>query len=111
MNLDDVRRRAFDAAMKVAMSDKGRAVLTNPKVQQAIGTAFQVKQVLEERISQAKSHFADRLDLATEDDLKAMKKRLDELEKKLREKKAEAAATAAAAKPATRSTSKKTAPN
>lgn len=111
MNLDEVRRRAFDAAMKVAMSDKGRAVLTNPKVQQAIGTAFQVKQAVEERISQAKAQFADRFELATEDDLKAMKARLDDLEKKLREKKAEAAAAAAAAKPVSRSTSKKTAPN
>lgn len=104
MNLEDVRRRALDAAMKVATSEKGRALLTNPKFQQAIGTAFQAKQVVEERVAQAKHAFAERFDLATEDDLKAMKTRLDELEKKLREKRADAAAAKpAASKTAARS--------
>jgi hypothetical protein len=103
MNLEEVRRRALDAAMKVATSEKGRALLTNPKFQQAIGSAFQVRQVVQERVAQAKSAFADRFDLATEDDLKSMKARLDELEKKLREKRADvAAAKPAASKPASR---------
>lgn len=76
---DDV----FKAAMKVMQNPKAQKVMGNEKVQKAVASAFKASFTLKNEIDDRKSKFAGKLNLATSDDLRTMKRELDRLQRQV----------------------------
>ena len=73
----------FKAAMKVIQNPTAQKVMGNEKVQKAVGKAFQAGFKAKTEIDERKAGFARRLNLATSDDLRTMKRELDRLQRQV----------------------------
>ena len=70
-------------AMKVMQSERAQKLMTNESVQSAIGKAFQTGFAVKEELDESKQKFAKKLNLATGDDLRTMKRELDRLQRQV----------------------------
>ena len=89
----DWKDEMFKAAMKVMQNPTAQKVMGNEKVQKAVGKAFQAGFQVKSELDERKNQFAKRLNLATSDDLRTMKRELDRLQRqvaKLKKEKKEA---------------------
>lgn len=73
----------FKAAMKVMQNPTAQKVMSSDKVQKAVGKAFQAGFQVKTEIDERKAQFAKRLNLATSDDLRTMKRELDRLQRQV----------------------------
>ncbi len=95
MPLSSIKTRAMEGAMKFMQSDKGQKLMSNPDVQKAMSWAFQTSFKVKNNLDSAKKNLAKSFAVATEDDLKDMKRTLDRLERRVKKMNAKAAATGA----------------
>ena len=100
-----IKAKAMDGAMKFMQSDKGQKLMANPDIQKAIQWAFQTSFKVQSKVGQVKRDVAKKFAVATEDDLKELKRTMDRLERKV--KKMNEAAKANGAAPAKRTRKKK----
>lgn len=112
MSVEDLKNKAMQSAMEFMSSERGQKWMNDPRVQKAVGSAFQASVVARSQLDVARKQVAEALNLATEDDLRDMKRNLDRLERRLKRmqaekeameaRAAEAEAATAAAKPKSR---------
>ena len=79
----DWKEELLKGAMKAMQSPTAQKVMGNEKVQNALGKAFQTGFALKNELDDRKSGFAKRLNLATSDDLRSMKRELDRLQRQV----------------------------
>jgi hypothetical protein len=79
----DWKDEMFKAAMKVMKNPTAQKVMGNEKVQKAVGKAFQAGFQVKNELDDRKAAFAKRLNLATSDDLRTMKRELDRLQRQV----------------------------
>ncbi|MCA9562945.1 MAG: hypothetical protein KC561_05625 [Myxococcales bacterium] len=84
MPLKNLKSKAMEAGMKFMQSDKGQKIMSNPDVQKAMSKAFQTAFKVKQGVDGAKKNLAKRMSVATEDDLKNLKRTLDRLERKVK---------------------------
>lgn len=84
MSLSNLKGRAMQEAMKFMQSDKGQKIMANPDVQKAMQWAFQTSFRMQNRITDTKKSLAKKFAVASEDDLKDLKRSLDRLERKVK---------------------------
>jgi len=70
--------------MGFMQSDQGQKIMSKPEVQKAMTWAFQTSFKVKNNIDSAKKAAAKRFSVATEDDLKDLKRTLDRLERKVK---------------------------
>lgn len=79
-----LKGKAMEAGMKFMQSDKGQKLMANPDVQKAMQWAFQTSFKVQGKVRDTKKTVAKRLSVATEDDLKDLKRTIDRLERKVK---------------------------
>lgn len=79
----DWKDEMFKAAMKVMQNPTAQKVMGSEKVQKAVGKAFQAGFQVKSELDERKTQFAKRLNLATSDDLRTMKRELDRLQRQV----------------------------
>lgn len=79
----DWREKVLKRAMKVIQNPNAQKVMSNEKFQNALGKAFETGFAIKTEIDDQKSHLAKRLNLATNDDLRTMKRELDRLQRQV----------------------------
>lgn len=84
MSVDDLKNKAMQAAMEFMSSERGQKLMNDPSVQRAVGSAFQASVAAKAQWDDAKKQVAGLFNLATEDDLRDMKRNLDRLERRLK---------------------------
>ena len=77
------REKVLKRAMKVMQNPSAQKVMSNEKFQNALGKAFQTGFAIKTEIDDQKNHLAKRLNLATNDDLRTMKRELDRLQRQV----------------------------
>ena len=73
----------FKAAVKLMQNPTAKKVMGNDKVQKAVGKAFEAGFQVKSELDEQKARFAKRLNLATSDDLRTMKRELDRLQRQV----------------------------
>ena len=73
----------FKTAMKVMQNPTAQRIMGNEKVQKALGNAFKAGFQVKTELDDRKSDLAKRLNLATGDDLRNMKRELDRLQRQV----------------------------
>lgn len=73
----------FKAAMKVMQNPTAQKVMSSDKVQKAVTSAFKASFTLKSELDDKKSEVAKKLNLATSDDLRTMKRELDRLQRQV----------------------------
>lgn len=81
--MSDWKEQLLKNAMKVMQSSSAQKVMSNEKFQDAIGKAFEKGFAIKSEIDEQKIHLAKRLNLATNDDLRTMKRELDRLQRQV----------------------------
>lgn len=89
--MPDWKDEMFKAAMKIMKNPTAQKVMSNQKVQKAVGKAFQASFTVKTEIDERKADLARRLNLATSDDLRTMKRELERLQRQVARLKKEAA--------------------
>jgi hypothetical protein len=84
MSVSKIKARAMEGAMKFMQSDKGQKIMSNPDVQKAMSWGFQTAFKVKNNVQQAKRGLAKSFAVATEDDLKEMKRTLERLERRVK---------------------------
>lgn len=110
MPFKNLKSRAMDEAMKFMQSEKGQKIMSNPDVQKAMAWAFQTSFKVKNNVTTVKKSLAKKLAVATEDDLKDLKRTIDRLERRVKKMNNDSQAAGAAPKAtAAKSDSKRTA--
>ncbi len=73
----------FKAAMKVMQDPRAQKVMSNDKVQKAVASAFKASFSIKSELDDKKADVARKLNLATSDDLRTMKRELDRLQRQV----------------------------
>lgn len=73
----------FKAAMKVMQDPRAQKVMSNDKVQKAVASAFKASFSIKTELDDKKADVARKLNLATSDDLRTMKRELDRLQRQV----------------------------
>lgn len=73
----------FKAAMKVMQNPTAQKVMGSEKVQKAVAGAFKASFALKSELDGRKAEVAKRMNLATSDDLRTMKRELDRLQRQV----------------------------
>ena len=71
------------AAMKIMQNPKAQEVMTNEKVQKAVASAFKASFKVKNELDETKANLARKMNLATSDDLRSMKRELDRLQRQV----------------------------
>lgn len=69
----------LNSAMKALQSETAQKIMNNEKVQQGVARAFRATYDLKTGLDEKREEFARRFNLATQDDLRTMKRELDRL--------------------------------
>ncbi|QED25713.1 hypothetical protein FRD01_00220 [Microvenator marinus] len=80
----------FKAAMKVMQNPTAQKVMNSDKFQKAVAGAFKASFTLKSELDEKKADVARKLNLATSDDLRTMKRELDRLQRQVAKMKKEA---------------------
>ena len=73
----------LNEAMKALESPTAQKIMNNEKVQQGVAKAFKASYELKTELDEKKKEFARRFNLATQDDLRSMKRELDRLNRQV----------------------------
>ena len=73
----------LDGAMKALQSPTAQKIMNNEKVQKSVAKAFRASYELKTGFDEKKEDFARRFNLATQDDLRTMKRELDRLHRQV----------------------------
>lgn len=73
----------LNGAMKALQSETAQKIMNNEKVQKGVAKAFRASYELKTGIDERKEDFARRFNLATQDDLRTMKRELDRLHRQV----------------------------
>ena len=71
------------AAMKAMQNEKVQKVMSNEKVQQGMAEAIKTGYEIRSQIDETKEELARKMNLATSDDLRSMKRELDRLQRQV----------------------------
>lgn len=69
----------LNSAMKALQSETAQKIMNNEKVQQGVARAFRATYEIKSGFDEKREEFARRFNLATQDDLRSMKRDLDRL--------------------------------
>lgn len=83
-NLKEIKQRAMNGAMKLMQTDTAQKVMSKPEFQKAMAWAFQTSVKVKDNIEDTKKKLAKRFAVATEDDLKDLKRTIARLERKVK---------------------------
>jgi polyhydroxyalkanoate synthesis regulator phasin len=73
----------FKAAMKVMQNPTAQKVVSNDKFQKAVTGAFKASFAIKSELEDKKADIARKMNLATSDDLRTMKRELDRLQRQV----------------------------
>ena len=74
---------ALKGAMKAMTNPKVQQIISNEKTQKAFAKAFKATYTIKTQVDEKKADVAHRLNLATSDDLRSMKRELDRLQRQV----------------------------
>lgn len=86
----DWKSKALKSAMKAMNNPTVMKIVSNEKTQKAFAQAFKTTYTLKTQIDEKKADMARRMNLATSDDLRSMKRELDRLQRQVERLKREA---------------------
>ncbi len=86
----DWKSKALKGAMKAMNNPTVMKIVSNEKTQKAFAQAFKTTYTLKTQIDEKKADVARRMNLATSDDLRSMKRELDRLQRQVARLKKEA---------------------
>lgn len=81
--MSEWKDEVFKAAMKVMQNPTAQKVISNDKVQKTIAGAFKASFSIKNELDGRKAEVAKKLNLATSDDLRTMKRELDRLQRQV----------------------------
>ncbi len=94
-----MKKKLLNQAMKAMTNPTVQKVISHEKTQKAFASAFKTTYAVKKQIDDTKADVAKKLNLATSDDLRSMKRELDRLQRQVerlkKEKKARATAETA----------------
>ena len=73
----------LDGAMKALQSPTAQKLMNNKKVQKGMAKAFRASYELKHELDEKKEEFAKKFNLATQDDLRTMKRELDRMQRQV----------------------------
>lgn len=80
---NNLKDELLNGAMKALQSETAQKIMNNEKVQKGVAKAFRASYELKTGIDERKEDFARRFNLATQDDLRTMKRELDRLHRQV----------------------------
>ncbi len=80
---NNLKDELLNGAMKALQSETAQKIMNNEKVQKGVAKAFRASYDLKTGIDERKEDFARRFNLATQDDLRTMKRELDRLHRQV----------------------------
>ncbi|TVR02907.1 MAG: hypothetical protein EA398_06640 [Deltaproteobacteria bacterium] len=83
MDIEKLKARALEKAMKIAQSDSAQQIMADERFQRAFAQVFESSMKARDSIEKTRRDLAHRFNLATEDDLRDMKRKLERLERRL----------------------------
>ena len=81
--MGDWKDDLLNEAMKALESPTAQKIMNNEKVQKGVAKAFKASYELKSELDDKKKEFARRFNLATQDDLRSMKRELDRLNRQV----------------------------
>jgi polyhydroxyalkanoate synthesis regulator phasin len=87
--LKNLKEKALDGAMKVMQTDGAKKVMNSAEFQKMMMKAFQASFKVKQDLDEAKRTLAKRLNVATGDDLRDLKRTIDRLERRVKDLKRE----------------------
>mgnify|MGYP006290577919 CR=1 FL=1 len=81
--MSNVKDDFMKIAMKAMQNEKVQKIMANEKVQESFANAFKASYELKSQFEEKKQELAERLNLATKDDLRSMKRELDRLQRQV----------------------------
>lgn len=81
--MGDIKDEFMKAAMKALQNPKVQKIMSNEKVQKGMAEAIKASYEIKSQIDEKKEELAKRLNLATSDDLRSMKRELDRLQRQV----------------------------
>lgn len=81
--MSNIKDDLLDGAMKALQSPTAQKIMNNEKVQKGVAKAFRASYDLKTELDEKKEEFARRFNLATQDDLRTMKRELDRLHRQV----------------------------
>jgi polyhydroxyalkanoate synthesis regulator phasin len=81
--MSDFKKKFIRKAMKAMEDPRVQEILNNEKVQKGMAEAFKASHKVRTELQDKKAQLADFLNLATEDDLRTMKRELDRLQRQV----------------------------
>lgn len=81
--MSDWKQEVLKGAMKAMSNPTVQKIVSNEKTQKAFASAFKASYQLKTQIDDTKANVAKRMNLATSDDLRSMKRELDRLQRQV----------------------------
>ena len=81
--MSNVKDDFMKLAMKALQNEQVQKLMANEKVQKGFAEAFKASYEIKSQLDEKKQDFAERLNLATKDDLRSMKRELDRLQRQV----------------------------
>ena len=81
--MSNVKDDFMKLAMKAHQHEQVQKLMANEKVQKGFANAFKASYEIKSQLDEKKEDFAERLNLATKDDLRSMKRELDRLQRQV----------------------------
>lgn len=78
-----MKDKFMKAAMKALENPKVQEIMSNEKVQRGMAEAVKKSYELKSTLAEKREEFAERLNLATSDDLRSMKREIDRLQRQI----------------------------
>ena len=81
--MSDLKDDFMKAAMKALQNPKVQKIMSNEKVQKGMAEAIKASYEVRSQFDEKKKELAEKLNLATSDDLRTMKRELDRLQRQV----------------------------
>lgn len=91
MSSENLKDKAMQTAMRLMQNKRVQKAMQSPRLQQAVSRAIERGTSMKADFDELKRTMVDRLDLATEDDLRSMKVELERLQREMAQLKSEPA--------------------
>ncbi len=79
----DWKQELLKSAMKAMSNPTVQKIISNEKTQKAFAQAFKTSYTIKSQLDETKANVAKRMNLATSDDLRSMKRELDRLQRQV----------------------------
>lgn len=81
--MSSIKDDFMQAAMKALQNPKVQKIMSNEKVQKGMAEAIKASYEIKSQLDETKEELAKKLNLATSDDLRSMKRELDRLQRQV----------------------------